>query len=96
MRRWSPGPRSEAPASKSVMLLVSMLPLVLDATAAGGTTSFVIASMTDLLPGGATSVTTAGCPPGEVSLRSGGHHSTTQVKVRFFYSGASRYLPINP
>jgi hypothetical protein len=51
------------------------------APAAAGTATFVIAVMTDLVPGGATSVTTAGCPPGSVSLRSGGHHSTATATV---------------
>eukprot|EP01048_Picozoa_sp_COSAG05_P002157 COSAG05_NODE_82_length_20915_cov_5.306399_4_plen_324_part_00 len=49
--------------------------------AAPGTATFVIAATTDLVPGSATSVTTAGCPPGLVSLRSGGHHSTATATV---------------
>lgn len=78
----------QAAKNKSITMLLLLLPLLgVLATAAAqppqappatATATFVIAAATDLVMYG-TTITTAGCPAGSVSLRSGGQHSTSSA-----------------
>ena len=67
----------------SLVLMLLSLPGVAAAAPppAPGTANLVIASAKDLVLGAGTSVTTAGCPSGSSSLRSGGQHSKSTVTV---------------